>query len=57
MAFISEASRKIGQTILVTHHELGLEEAANILRVTVDSEGFSRAEQEHQQKEPAQHIP
>jgi len=57
MAFISEASRKIGQTILVTHHELGLEEAANILRVTVDSEGFSRTEQEHQQKEPAQYIP
>lgn len=45
MVFISEAAKKMGQTILVTHYELGLEEAANIIRVSLDKEGYSKAEQ------------
>ena len=41
-SYISEASRQISQTILVTHHDICEEEALNIINVTV-KDGVSRA--------------
>jgi ABC-type multidrug transport system ATPase subunit len=43
MSYFSEAAKKIGQTILVTHHGLGEEEAANIIKVNIAEDGFSIA--------------
>jgi len=43
MSYISEAAKKIGQTILVTHYGLGVEEAANIIEVSVGEDGSSMA--------------
>ena len=37
----SIAAKKIGQTILVTHHGLGEEEAANIIKVDIGEDGSS----------------
>jgi exonuclease SbcC len=41
MNYFSEAAKKIGQTILVTHYGLGEEEAANIIRVNMAEDGSS----------------
>jgi exonuclease SbcC len=41
MSYVSEAAKKIGQTILVTHHGLGEEEAANIIKVSIGEDGSS----------------
>jgi len=43
MSYFSEAAKKIGQTILVTHYGLGEEEAANIIRVSIAEDGSSVA--------------
>ncbi|MEM2187967.1 MAG: hypothetical protein QXG35_01420 [Nitrososphaerota archaeon] len=43
MSFISEAAKKLEQTILVTHHGFGVEEAANIIRVSIAPDGSSVA--------------
>ena len=41
---ISEASKRISQVILVTHHGFGEEEAANIIRVSRNPDGSSKVE-------------
>jgi len=41
MSYFSEAAKKIGQTILVTHYGLGEEEAANIIKVNIAEDGSS----------------
>jgi exonuclease SbcC len=41
---ISEASKRISQVLLVTHHGFGEEEAANIIRVSRNPDGSSKAE-------------
>jgi exonuclease SbcC len=41
MSYFSEAAKKIGQTILVTHYGLGEEEAANIIKVKLAEDGSS----------------
>jgi len=41
---IGEASRQLSQMILVTHHNICEEEASNIIDVTVQEDGVSRAE-------------
>jgi len=43
MSYLSEAAKKIGQTILVTHYGLGEEEAANIIKVSIGEDGSSVA--------------
>lgn len=43
MSYFSEAAKKLEQTILVTHHGLGEEEAANIIKVSLASDGSSTA--------------
>jgi exonuclease SbcC len=45
MSYFSEAAKKIGQTILVTHYGLGEEEAANIVKVSIAEDGSSVASQ------------
>jgi len=45
MSFFSEAAKKFGQTILVTHYGLGEEEAANVIRVELAPDGSSTAQQ------------
>ncbi|MEM2893948.1 MAG: SMC family ATPase [Candidatus Bathyarchaeia archaeon] len=44
MSQISEASKRIPQVLLVTHHGAGEEEAANIIRVSRNPDGSSKAE-------------
>ncbi|MGB9778861.1 MAG: hypothetical protein ACPLW8_05600, partial [Candidatus Bathyarchaeales archaeon] len=41
MSYFSEAAKKLEQTILVTHYGLGEEEAANIIKVGIASDGSS----------------
>lgn len=43
MSYFSEAAKKLEQTILVTHHGLGEEEAANIIKVSITPDGSSTA--------------
>ena len=43
MSYFSEAAKKLGQTILVTHYGLGEEEAANIIKVGIAPDGSSTA--------------
>jgi DNA repair exonuclease SbcCD ATPase subunit len=45
MSYFSEAAKKMGQTILVTHYGLGEEEAANIVKVSIAEDGSSVASQ------------
>lgn len=42
--YIGEASRQLSQMILVTHHDICLEEASNIINVTIREDGASKAE-------------
>jgi exonuclease SbcC len=44
LGHITEASRNVSQVILVTHYGIGEEEASNIIRVGIGSDGASRAE-------------
>lgn len=41
--YISEASKKVSQVILVTHHEIGEEESSNIIKVEIGLDGSSQA--------------
>lgn len=42
--YIGEASKQLSQMILVTHHNICEEEASNIIEVTVQEDGSSKAE-------------
>ena len=43
-SYIGEASRQLSQMILVTHHDICMEEASNIINVTIREDGSSKAE-------------
>ncbi|MGC8849992.1 MAG: hypothetical protein ACP5QI_05915, partial [Candidatus Bathyarchaeia archaeon] len=42
--YIGEASRQLSQMILVTHHDICVEEASNIINVSIREDGASNAE-------------
>ena len=44
LGHITEASRNVSQVILVTHYGIGEEEASNIIKVGIGSDGASKAE-------------
>jgi DNA repair exonuclease SbcCD ATPase subunit len=41
MAYFAEAAKRLRQMVLVTHHGLGEEEAANIVKVSLAADGSS----------------
>jgi len=44
MSYITEMAQSLNQVLLVTHHGLGMEEATNIIRVSIAPDGSSKVE-------------
>ena len=44
MSYIAEMAQSLNQVLLVTHHGIGMEEATNIIKVSIAPDGSSKAE-------------